>query len=87
MNWVNKHKLPAIKAIKYNDQLYLLIEKLWDTLYSTFNTALYHHVNVDILHKIADKPLSTWIPFPKKEFRSDITKCNNSSTLGLDKLL
>jgi len=29
MNWVNKQKLPAIEAIKYNDQPCLTIEDLW----------------------------------------------------------
>ena len=78
--------MPAIKAIKYNNQLCLSIEKLWNTLYSTFNTALHHHINIDVLHKIADKPPSAWIPFSKKEFKSAITNYNNSSTPGPDKL-
>ena len=28
MSWVNKHKLPAIETIKYNDQQYLNINDL-----------------------------------------------------------
>jgi len=39
MNWVNKHKLPAIEAIKYNDCSCLEIKELWQALYSTFNIA------------------------------------------------
>ena len=39
MNWVNKCKLPAIKAIKYNGQPCLEIDNLWHTLHSSFNTA------------------------------------------------
>jgi len=80
MNWVNKHKLPAVEAIKYNDQSCLSIEELWNTLYSTFNTTFHCYVNIDVLHKIADKPPSAWTPFSKEKFRSAITNCNNSST-------
>jgi len=87
MNWVNKHKLPAVEAIKYKNQLCLSIEELWDTLHSTFNTTLHCHVNIDVLYEITDKPLSTWTPFSKKEFRNAIAKCNNSSIPGPDKLL
>ena len=64
-----------------------MIEELWDILHLTFNTALYCYVDVDVLYKIADKPLSTWTPFSKEEFRSTIANCNNSSILEPDKLL
>ena len=52
MNWVNKHKLPAIEAIKYNDQQCLNIDDLWNVLYSIFNTALHCQVNIKILDEI-----------------------------------
>jgi len=39
MNWVNKHKLPAIEMIKYNGQPYLELDDLWQALYSSFNIA------------------------------------------------
>ena len=42
MNWVNKCKLSAIEAIKYNDHLCIKTEDLWDALYSTFNRAQDH---------------------------------------------
>ena len=87
MSWVNKHKLPAIKAIKYNDQPCLTTNDLWNALHSIFNTALYHQVNINILDKIVDKSSSSWASFSKEEFKSVITNCSNSSTPGLDKLL
>ena len=86
MSWVNKHKLPAIKAIKHNNQLYLTIDNLWNTLHSTFNTALHCWVDINILDEIVDKSSSSWTLFSKEEFKSAITNCNNSSTPGLDKL-
>ena len=87
MSWINKHKLLAIKAIKYNNQLYLNIDNLWNALYSTFNTALHHQVDINILDEIDDKPTSSWALFSKEEFKIIIANCNNSSTPGLDKLL
>jgi len=87
MSWVNKYELLAIKAIKYNDQLCLSIDNLWDALHSIFNTALYYQVNINILHEVANKPPSSWTSFSKEEFRSTIANYNNFSTPGLDKLL
>ena len=87
MSWVNKHKLPAMKAIKYNDQPYLTIDNLWNALHSLFNTALHCHVDINILNEIDDKLLSSWNLFSKKEFMRAITNCNNSFIPGLDKLL
>ena len=86
MNWVNKHKLPAIKAIKYNNQQCLDISDLWNALYSTFNTALHHQIDVKVLDEIADKPTSPWPAFSKEEFRLTITSCNNTSASSPDKL-
>ena len=86
MNWVNKHKLPAIKAIKYNNQQCLDISDLWNVLHSTFNTALHHQIDVKVLDEIADKPTSPWPTFSKEEFRLTITSCNNTSAPSPDKL-
>jgi len=44
-------------------------------------------VNISILDKFADKPLSSWASFSKEEFKSAIANYNNFSTLGPDKLL
>ena len=86
MNWVNKCKLPAIEAIKYNNNLYLSLNSLWTTLYSSFNTALHIQVDINILDKIGNKQITTWAPFSKEEFKIATNSCNNLSTPGLDKL-
>ena len=86
MNWVNKCKLPAIKAIKYNDQQCLNINNLWNALHSTFNTALHHQVDVKILDEIAEKLTFSWPLFSREEFRIAIANCNNTSASGPDKL-
>ena len=56
MNWISRRKLPAIEAIKYDGRPCLFPESLWDTLHSTFNTALNHQVDLNILSKIDCKP-------------------------------
>jgi len=86
MSWVNKHKLPAIESIKYDDQQCLEIEDLWNALHSIFNKTLHRQVNVNVLDKIDDKPISLWPLFSKEEFRLALSKCNNSSAPGPDKL-
>ena len=86
MNWINKHKLSAIEAIKYDSQPCLSPDSLWRALHSSFNTALYYQVDVNVLNKIGSKVTSFWKPFSKEEFRQAINKCNNSSAPGPDKL-
>ena len=87
MNWVNKHKLPAMKAIKYDNQPCLLLDSLWNALYSSFNTVLHHQVDISILDEIGNKQVTAWALFSKKEFKIALEGCNNLSTPGPDKLL
>ena len=86
MNWVNKYKLPAIKSIKYNNCQCLKIDDLWNALHSTFNMALHHQVDVNVLNEITDKPILSWPTFSKEEFRITLANCNNLSASGPDKL-
>ena len=86
MNWVNKHKLPAVKAVKYNGQLYLEINDLWHALHSLFNIAQDCQIDMEILDEILSKISLPWVLFSEEEFISFISKCNNSLTPGPDKL-
>ena len=86
MSWINKCKLPAIKAIKYDNQPYLTLNFLWNTLYSTFNTALHWYINIKILDEISDKLKALWTSFSKEEFKCAICNYNNLSMPGPDKL-
>ena len=87
INWIKKRKLLAIEAIKYNSNLCLKIEDLWQALHKTFNLAQYWQVDMTIIDKILDKPHSEWPSFSKQEFLSVILKCSNDLTSELDKLL
>jgi len=77
MNWVKKHKLPAVEAIKYNNCPCLEIDDLWHALHSTFNLAQNCQIDVDILEEIPDKLSKCWLSFSKEEFIKSIAECNN----------
>ena len=55
MNWINKCKLPTIKAIKYDGQPCLSPDSLWGALHATFNTILHCQVDINVLNKIGYK--------------------------------
>ena len=86
MNWIKRSKLPAIKAINHNRHPCLTLNSLWNALHNTFNTALNHQVNLNIINEIEHKPSQDWYPFSKEEFKSAISKCNDASVPGPDKL-
>ena len=87
MNWVKSRKLPAIEAIKHNGCLCLTPENLWNSLHSSFNTALHRQVDLHSLDEVDRKPPQKWSPFSRCEFKSAISKCNESSSPGPDKLI
>ena len=76
----------AIEAIKYNNQLCLEINDLWQALHSSFNTALHHSIEDSILNEIVLISPFLWASFSKNKFKNAIAKCNNSSTPSPDKL-
>jgi len=86
MNWVNKCKLPAVEAIKYNNQPCLSLNSLWNALHFSFNTVLHRQVDTNILDEIGNKQTSTWALFSKEEFKIALGSCNNLLTPGPDKL-
>ena len=75
-----------MEAIKYNNHLCLLLDSLWTTLHSFFNTAHHRQVDISILDEIGNKQVMAWTPFSREKFRIAISSCNNSSTPGPDKL-
>jgi len=87
MNWVNKQKLSAPEAIKFNGQPCLELDNLWQVLHSMFNTAQHHYVKSNILNKLGPYSFLSWAWFMEEEFASSLLKCSNMSTSGLDKLL
>ena len=87
MNWINKCKLLATEAIKFNGQPCITPDNLWGALHNTFNHTINCQVDVDIFREIENKSTSSWEPFSKLEFKNTISKCNNSSAPGPDKVI
>jgi len=89
MDWVKKWKLLAIEAIQYNKQPCIKIEDLWKALHQTqtFNSAQSQWVDISLLEKLPFKPYSIWNLFSREKFMMAISKCNNSSASGLDRIL
>ena len=86
MNWVKKRKLPVTEAIKNDGRPCLTPDSLWNSLHSSFNMALHRQVDLSILNKVEHKPSQRWSPFSRTEFKSAISKYNDSSAPGPDKL-
>ena len=86
MNWVKKRRLPATEVIKFNGSPCLSLDSLWNALHNSFNNALHHQVDVNILNEIEHKPCQSWSPFSSQEFKIAILKCTNSSAPGPDKM-
>ena len=85
MNWVKKHKLPAIKAIQYEGRLCIELEDLWKALHNSFNSAQMHEVDIHVLDEIPRKLAKEWNLFSKQELIDTLEKCNNLSAPGPDK--
>ena len=86
INWVKKHKLPAVEAIQYEGCPCIKLKDLWNAFYKSFNSTQEREVNIYFLDKIPDKPTAEWNVFSKNELINVIEKCNNLSVLGPDKL-
>jgi len=56
MNWIKKHKLPAIEVIQYEGCPCIELKDLWNALHKSFNSAQEREVNTHFLDKIPDKP-------------------------------
>ena len=87
INWIRKRNFLAVKAIKYNNCLCLEINDLWHAFHFTYNMVQDCHVDIKILEEISNNILKEWPYFLREEFMKAITKYNNLSTPGLDKLL
>ena len=87
MNWVNKWKLSAPEAIKFNSWPYLELDNLWQALYFTFNTAQLYIIDCDVLDELRSFSFLSWTNFAEEEFISSLTNYNSSFTPGPDKLL
>ena len=57
MNWVKKHKLPAMEVIKLNNQLCNNLDNLWYTLYQSYNSAQDRPINLHLFKEVFFSPV------------------------------
>ena len=55
MNWVKKRSLLATKAIQFNGQPCIELNKLWEAFHKSFNSAQNCQVDISLLEEISDK--------------------------------
>ena len=55
-------------------------------LHSSFNTAQYHRIDESVLEEVLSFSSFSWTQFPEKELIIAITKCNNYSAPGPNKI-
>ena len=84
MSQVKKCKLPAIKVLQFNNQLYIEINNLQQILHQMFNLVQNYRINPSLLEKLLLKQMCKQPPFSKEKFKSAITKYKNLSTSTLD---
>ena len=75
-----------IEAIQYKRRPYIELEDFWIALHNFFNSAQMREIDIHVLDNIPNKSTKEWNSFFKQELIDAIEKCNNSSTLGPDKL-
>jgi len=80
INWIKKHKLPAIEALQFNRWLCIKLDDLWQALHLTFNSAQDYQINLCLLDEISMKSILEWPPFSKEEFR-DATVCSHQDLI------
>jgi len=87
MNWVNKHKLPAVEVVKHNGWPCLKISNLWHVLHSLFNIAQDCQIDIEILNEIPSKSSLPWVPFSEEKFISSVSSVIICQLLALTSFL
>jgi len=76
----------VVEVIQFNRQPCIELNDLWNTLHSSFNSALSHKVDLYLLDKIPDREPVNWTSFAREKLLNAIEKYNNSLAPGPDKL-
>ena len=82
MNWVKKHKLSAIEAIKFNRHSYNNLNNLCQAFYLFYNIAQDKTINPYLMKEILLCQQTEQPPFYKAKLINIINKYSNLSTLG-----
>jgi hypothetical protein len=85
MDWVGPHKTPPVEAISYQDVPCTSPDQLWNTLHSTFNSALDRPIDLSGLGDKWESPsIRAWIPYSAVEMLDALMGTSDQSAPGPD---
>jgi hypothetical protein len=88
MDWVSPHKTPPVKAILYQGVPCTSPDLLWNTLHSTFNSALYRPIDLYVLGNKWESPsIRAWVPYSAVELSDALMGTSNRSAPRLDHIM
>jgi hypothetical protein len=88
MDWVGPCKTPPVKAILYQGVPCTSPDQLWNTLHSTFNSALDRPIDLSVLGDKWESPsIRAWILCSAVEMSDALMGTSNQSAPGLDHIM
>jgi hypothetical protein len=88
MDWVSPHKTPPVEAILYQGVPCTSLDQLWNTLHSTFNSALDRPIGLSVLGDKWESPsIRAWVPYSAVELSDALTGTSNQSAPRLDHIM
>jgi hypothetical protein len=85
MDWVSPRKTPPIEAISYQSVPCTSMDQLWNTLHSTFNSALDRPIDLSVLGDKWEFPsIRAWILYSAAEMLDALMGTSNRSAPGPD---
>jgi hypothetical protein len=88
MDWVSLHKTPPVKAILYQGVPCTSLDQLWNTLHSTFNSALDRPIDLSVLGDKWESPsIRAWVPYSAVELSDALMGTSNQSAPRPDHIM
>jgi hypothetical protein len=88
MDWVGPCKTPPVEAISYQGVPCTSLDQLWNTLHSTFNSALDRPIDLSVLGDKWESPsIRAWVPYSAAELLDALTGTSNRSAPGPDHIM
>jgi hypothetical protein len=88
MDWVGPCKTPPVMAILYQGVPCTSLDQLWNTLHSTFNSALDRPIDLSVLGNKWESPsIRAWVPYYAVEMSDALMGTSNRSAPRLDHIM
>jgi hypothetical protein len=87
MSWVKQRNLPPIESISFRDELYNILDSLWNALHSTYNMASSCECEMESLDEWLAFPEREWLDFTSNEVQVILVACTKNSAPGPDHIM